>query len=266
MKNPKRTQLELCVEDMTGLTAAAAGGADRIELCSSLVVGGLTPSTGFMRAAARSGVPAMALVRPRAGGFVYTDDEIEVMLADIALARAEGLAGVVIGAARPDATLDLELLARLRDAAGPLDVSLHRVFDLTPDPFAAIDQAVELGFSRILTSGQQKSVPEGLELLVALGEHANGRISIMPGGGITLANVGEVIRSTGITEIHSSCSVVDGEAEPALVRFGFAPGGPRKRFDPEAVAEMRRMLAAIAAPGPGETADVPTPERTEKSA
>lgn len=248
----QRAILELCVEDMAGLNAAKAGGADRVELCSALVVGGLTPSAGFMHQAALSGVPAMAMIRPRQGGFVFSADEIDLMEADIKVARDIGLPGVVIGAANKDGTLQLETLKRLRDAAGPLEVCLHRVFDLTPDPFAAIDQAVELGFSRILTSGQQRSVPEGLKLLVALGAHANGRISIMPGGGITLRNVGEVVRSIGISEIHSSCSVVRGEAAADLVRFGFAPDGPRKVFDPEAVAEMRRMLAAIAAPGPNE--------------
>lgn len=248
-----RAQLELCVEDMAGLSAAMAGGADRVELCSALMVGGLTPSAGFMQMAANSGVPTMALIRPRPGSFVYSDPEVDVMLDDVRRAREVGLAGVVIGAAHPDGMLELDVLKRLRDAAGPLDVSLHRVFDLTPDPFVAIDQAVELGFSRILTSGQQKSVPEGLQLLVELGAYANGRISIMPGGGINLRNVSEVIRSTGITEVHSSCSVVKGQADAQLVRFGFAPDGPRKVFDPEAVAEMRRMLAVIAAPGPDET-------------
>lgn len=254
----KRAQLELCIEDMAGLAAAKAGGADRVELCSALVVGGLTPSAGFMRQAAQSGIPAMALIRPRAGGFVYSDDEVEVMLDDIRIARDLELAGVVIGAAHPDGTLNLDVLRTLRDAAGDIDVSLHRVFDLTPDPFAAIDQAVELGLSRILTSGQQRSVPEGLKLLVELGAYANGRISIMPGGGITLRNVGEVIRSTGIIEIHSSCSVVRGEADAQLVRFGFSPDGPRKVFDPEAVAEMRRMLAVIATPGPNEVQPEPS--------
>lgn len=248
----KRVILELCVEDMAGLNAARAGGADRVELCSALSVGGLTPSAGFMGQAASSGVPAMAMIRPRQGSFTFTDDEVDLMLADIAVARDFGLDGVVLGAAHPDRTLHLEVLKRLTDAAGPLETCLHRVFDLTPDPFAAIDQAVDLGFSRILTSGQQRSVPEGLQLLVELGAYANGRISIMPGGGITLRNVGEVIRSTGISEVHSSCSVVRGQADADLVRFGFAPDGPRKVFDPEAVAEMRRMLAAIAAPGPND--------------
>lgn len=251
----KRAQLELCVDDAYGLAAALGGGADRVELCSSLLVGGLTPSIGFMRLAKRNKVPAMALIRPREGSFVFSKDEADIMLADIAAAREVGLAGVVLGAANADGTLDVELLARLRDAAGPLDTTLHRVFDLTPDPFLAVDQAVELGFSRILTSGQQKSVPEGLEMLLKLRAHAGARISIMPGGGVTLKNVGEVIRTLGITEVHSSCSTVSEPFDPRLVRFGFAATKMRAFVETQAVGEMRRMLAAIAAPGPEHTDD-----------
>ena len=247
---PKRTILELCVDEPAGLAAAASGGGDRIELVSALSVGGLTPSPGFMRQARESGIPTMAMIRPRAGSFVFTPDEIDMMFHDIAEARSHGLTGVVLGVAKPDATLDVEVLKRLVDAAGGMQTCLHRVFDLTPDPFAAIDQAVELGFTRILTSGQQTSVPAGLDLLIDLQAYAGDRISIMPAGGITLQNVAQIIRSTGITEIHASCSRVVSPPDELLVRFGFAPPGPRKQVDPEAVAEMRRMLAIIAAPDP----------------
>ncbi len=250
MSTGQRAMLELCIDDAAGLAAAISGGADRVELCSALAVGGLTPSAGFMRRAQKAGIPAIAMIRPRAGSFVFTADEVELMLEDIAVARDIGLEGVVLGVAREDGTLDVDVLNRLIAAAGPMETCLHRVFDLTPDPFAALDTAVELGFKRILTSGQQKSVPEGLDLLIALGKQANGRISIMPGGGITLRNVGEIIRSIGITEIHSSCGALRPPPDERLVQFGFAPAGKRKVVDAEAVGEMRRMLAAIAAPGP----------------
>ena len=246
----KRTTLEICADEPAGVAAAVSGGADRIELVSALSVGGLTPSPGFMRFAKEAGIPTVAMIRPRAGSFVFSEDEIALMMQDIAEARALDLAGVVLGVARPDGTLDIEVLNRLVEAAGPLQTCLHRVFDLTPDPLAAIDQAVEIGFSRILTSGQKASVPEGLDLIVALQAYAAGRISIMPGGGIRLSNVGNIIRSTGITEIHASCTRAGPPADPDYVRFGFAPAGPRRIVDPEAVAEMRRMLAAIAAPDP----------------
>jgi copper homeostasis protein len=260
----KRAVLELCVDEPAGLAAAAAGGADRIELTSALSLGGLTPSPGFMRLARDCGIPTIAMIRPRAGSFVFSADEVSLMIQDIAEARAHELAGVVLGVARPDGTLDTKVLKRLVDAAGPMQTCLHRVFDLTPDPFAAIDQAVEMGFTRILSAGQKTSVPDGLDLLVELQAYAGNRISIMPGGGITLKNVGQVIRSTGITEIHTSCSRVVAPADDELVRFGFAPEGPRKAVDPEAVAEMRRMLAAIAAPDP-EIEPARTAQGTERA-
>lgn len=251
-----RAILELCVDSADGLMAALAGGADRVELCSALSVGGLTPSSGFMQQAVDLGISAMAMIRPRAGDFVFDKDEADTMLRDIATARETGVTGVVLGASRPDDTLDIDLLKRLKDAAGDMETCLHRAFDLTPDPFAAVDQAAELGFTRILTSGQQKSVPEGLDLLIELGAYAGDRISIMPGGGITLGNVARVIRSIGITEIHSSCSTSEEAAPAKFVQFGFAPPGDRKLVSAEAVAEMRRMLAVIAAPDPVITGEV----------
>lgn len=262
--NPKltgRVLLEVCVEDAAGLTAAQAGGADRVELCSLLMVGGLTPSAGLMRLAAKSGIPTVVLIRPRAGNFVFSPEEIEVMLADIAMVREIGLAGVVLGAARPDGTLDTEVLARLCEAAGPLETCLHRVFDLVPDPFAAIDEAVDLGFSRILTSGQKSSVPAGLDLLSELVDYADGRLSILPGGGITRANVGEIVRRIGIREIHASCSLMQAAEADELVAFGFAPAGSRKTADAETVGEMRRMLALIATPAPSPDGEPDRPGR-----
>ncbi len=252
-----RALLEVCVEDAAGLAAAQAGGADRVELCSALMVGGLTPSAGLMRLAANAGIPTVALIRPRAGNFVFSPEEIEVMLADIGTARDIGLAGVVLGAAQPDGTLDSEVLARLCEAAGQLETCLHRVFDLVPDPFAAIDTAIELGFSRILTSGQQTSVPEGLDLLAELVDYADGRISILPGGGINRGNVGEIVRRVGIREVHTSCSLMQPPEAESLVAFGFAPAGSRKTADAETVGEMRRMLALIATPAPGSETDKP---------
>ncbi len=146
--------LEVCVDTAEGLDQAIRGGADRVELCSALALGGLTPSPGLMRLAARRGA-VMAMVRPRAGGFVPGPDEMAQMEADIAAARAAGLAGVVFGASLPDGRLDLAAMARLVAAAQGMEVVLHRAFDLCPDPDAALEQAVALGVTRILTSGGQ---------------------------------------------------------------------------------------------------------------
>ena len=139
--------LEVCVDDADGLAAAIAGGADRIELCSALGVGGLTPTRGFMQLAARSPIPVNAIIRPRIGGFVYSDDEAAIMIADIEAACEAGLAGVVVGASRSDGTLDRAVLERLIKAAATLDVTLHRAFDLVPDFDAAVEMAIDLGFA-----------------------------------------------------------------------------------------------------------------------
>jgi copper homeostasis protein len=148
------TAVEICLETVQSLRAALEGGADRVELCASLAVGGLTPSPGMMRVAAELGVPTRVLLRPRGGTFVYDADEIAVIERDIAAVRGFGLSGVVIGAAHADDRLDREALARLLDRCDGLGRTLHRVFDRTPDPFEALETAIDLGFDRILTSGQ----------------------------------------------------------------------------------------------------------------
>ena len=126
-------RIEVCVDSAASLSAAVAGGADRVELCAALALGGLTPSAGFMAQAAGYGVPVLAMIRPRAGDFVFSTDEVAQMLTDIAAARAAGLAGVVLGASLPDGRLDRDMLAQLMRAAKGMDCTLHRAFDLTPD-------------------------------------------------------------------------------------------------------------------------------------
>jgi copper homeostasis protein len=145
--------LEICVADAASLEAAIEGGADRIELCSALELGGLTPSPGLMRLAAQAPIPVYAMIRPRAGDFVFSAREGEIMLADIEAVGGAGLAGVVLGASLPDGRLDEALLSRLHGHARGLGTTLHRAFDLVPDRPAALEAAIALGFERILTSG-----------------------------------------------------------------------------------------------------------------
>ena len=237
--------LEICIDDANGLRASCEGGADRVELCSALELGGLTPSAGLMKHALDAGISAMALIRLRAGGFVYCSDEVSVMLRDIKIAQEIGITGVVIGAANNDGTLDIDVLGRMCEAAGSLDITLHRVFDLTPDPKKAIDQAVELGISRILTSGQKINVADGVETLAALSAYAGSRISIMPGAGIKPENVTRIVEQTGASEVHTSCGSRSGEVSPELVAFGFADKAPRKQASMHSVREMRELLNAI---------------------
>lgn len=234
--------IEVCVDDATGLAAAIEGGADRIELCTALPLGGLTPSAGLMALAAQSPIPVFAMIRPRAGDFVFMPNDITQMLTDIALARQHDLAGVVLGASHPDHTLDTQTLARLVTAAGPLGLTLHRAFDLTPDPFAAIDTAIALGFHRILTSGQATRAPDAAPLLHRLFAHAAGRITLMPGSGITPDTVPKLTHLP-LTEIHASCTTATSHSGPA-VAFGFAPATQR-RTDP---AQIRALRAALTPP------------------
>lgn len=212
--------VEICVDDAEGLAEAIAGGADRIELCAALDSGGLTPSAGLMQAAARCGVPVLAMVRPRAGGFVFTAADVDVMRADIAMARRAGLAGVVLGASRPDGTLDEAVLTVLVGEAAGLDLTLHRAFDLVPDMAAAVDLAIRLGFRRILTSGQARTAAEGHAAIKECFAHAAGRLVVMPGAGISSETV-RALRGLPLTEVHGSCSVPG-----AVAPLGF--GAPRR--------------------------------------
>jgi copper homeostasis protein len=233
--------LEVCVDTYQGAVAAVQGGAGRIELCSSLSEGGLTPSAGLMRAAAGLAVPCYAMIRPRSGLFAFSDDEVAIMLADIATARAAGLAGVVLGAQGADGALDVAILGRLVEAAGPLGCTLHRVIDVVPDPLAAVTQAIGLGFERVLTSGAEPFAPDGEPLIRRMVDLAAGRISVMPGCGLDPGNVAAVMRATGAREAHAACRVpVAGD--PAFSDFD-PPGG---RFETSA-AEVRRMVAAMVA-------------------
>lgn len=236
--------LEVCVDSPEGLAAAIAGGANRVELCAALDLGGLTPPPGMMALAARAPIPVYAIIRPRAGNFIFDADNEAAMLADIDAARVMGLAGVVIGASRPDMTLDLPMLERLMARADGLGVTLHRAFDLVPDPFEAIEQAVELGVERILTSGLQVSASESIDLIAQLVEHAGDRVSIMPGGGINLGTVEQVVRGTGVHEVHSSCRRPVEATDQKAIAFGFqAPVS--YTTDSGIVRKMRGLLDEI---------------------
>ena len=235
--------LEVCVDSAAGLAAAIEGGAGRIELCSALEVGGLTPLPSLMRIAARAPIPVYAMIRPHAGPFIFGRTDEEAMMLDIDAVRAAGLAGVVIGANRPDGTLDMPLIHRLKAHAMGLGSTLHRAFDLVPDADEALEQAVELGCERILTSGCALKAPDGLETLKRLSAKAAGHISIMPGSGIRPANVGAILQATGAREVHGSCSSPVESADPRAVAFGFEAKSSNKTD----IAVVREMCGAIAA-------------------
>lgn len=235
--------LEVCVDDIAGLKAAVEGGADRIELCSALPLGGLTPSAGLMAAAASMPVPAYAIIRPRAGSFIYSAYELAIMKRDIDTARDAGLPGVVLGASLPDGRLDFETLSALVAHAGPLGKTLHRAFDLVPDVAEAVEIAVSLRFERILTSGGAKTAAQGIAALEEAIAVAAGRISIMPGSGVTLAAIDQLWPRLSITEVHSSCAIAMTETDERLLALGFATPMAR-RTDAATVQALKAHLAA----------------------
>lgn len=240
------TVLEICVDNPAGLAAAIDGGADRIELCSALALGGLTPSQGLIALASRAPLPVMAMIRPRAGGFDWSEDEVQAMEVEIAAIARAGLAGVVLGATRSDAagglTLDLPVMRRLMRAAKGLDVTLHRCIDLMQDPLAAIDQAAELGIARILSSGGAATAAKGVDRLARMMDHAGDRIGIMPGAGVSVASLPDLLTRLAPSEVHASASVPD-PGTGAIADFGFQPTGA-KRTDAATVAALKKVLHA----------------------
>lgn len=195
--------IELCVEGIDGLLAAQAAGADRVELCASLVEGGITPSLGTVRAALElATVPFHVIVRPRGGDFLYSDTEYRSMLADVSALADLGVAGVVVGCLNADGSIDEARMGELVRAAGSLNVTCHRAFDMTRDPVETLEALVRCGVGRVLTSGQRDSALEGAELLAALVRQAGERIIILGCGGLDPDNIAEVLGRTGLKEMH----------------------------------------------------------------
>jgi len=242
--------LEICVGDAAGIDAAIVGGADRIELCSALEQGGLTPSIGLIRHAVARGIPTFVLLRPRPGDFIHDAAEAAILCDDIDAAVTAGATGLVIGAALPDGRLDAPLLERLvRHAAEAGDrigrriaLTLHRVIDLCPDQHAALDIAIALGFDRVLTSGGAPTALEGRTALAALHAHAAGRILILAGSGVDAAAAPALLAS-GADELHASARRTASQ-DPRLVAMGFA-AATRRVTDAEAVVALRTAIRTV---------------------
>ena len=174
--------IEVCCGSVDDAVEAEKGGADRVELNSAVFIGGLTPSLGaIIEAKKRLNIPVMVMIRPRAGGFCYTQTEVEVMLCDAKLAVEYGADGLVFGILTPDGSVDAERCKRMIEVAQGRQSVFHRAFDVTPDPLKALDQLIDLSFTRVLTSGQEKTASEGIELIRKVIEHASDRIEILPG-------------------------------------------------------------------------------------
>jgi copper homeostasis protein len=196
-------KFEICVDSIAGVIAARDAGAHRVELCASLIEGGTTPSLGMIREARKiGGIGLHVIIRPRGGDFLYSPEEIAVMEADIDAAKAAGADGIVFGMLNPDGTIDVALTRRLVARSRPLAVTFHRAFDMTPDPFAALETLVDLGIERVLTIGQEATMLEGADTVAALVEVAGDRIIILSGGGMSPRTAARIVAMTGIKEIH----------------------------------------------------------------
>lgn len=194
---------EICLDSVAGVRAAHDAGAARVELCADLMEGGITPSLGTIRAARQvAGIAVNVIIRPRGGDFLFDDDDVAAMRTDIEAVKAEGADGVVIGMLNPDGTIDVPQTRELIALARPMSVTFHRAFDMTPDPFAALEALVDLGVDRVLTSGLEATVLEGLPLIAELVRRAGDRIIVMPGGGITDRNVARIVEAARPKEIH----------------------------------------------------------------
>lgn len=199
-------KFEICANSVESCVEAQRGGADRVELCAGIPEGGTTPSYGDIVMARRvlTTTKLHVIIRPRGGDFLYSDLEKEIMLEDVRMARRLGVDGVVFGALTAEGDVDMEFMQQLMVEVKGLSVTFHRAFDVCRDPFEALEQIIELGCDRILTSGQMPKVEEGIELLKQLVDKAAGRIIIMPGCGVNASNIAKIARETGACEFHFS--------------------------------------------------------------
>ena len=200
---PTRVLVEACVDSVESSLAAERGGAGRLELCDALFDGGTTPSAGMIAACRETvSIPIFVIIRPRGGGFVYSDIELDVMRRDIAAAREIGADGVVIGALHADATINEAHTRSLVEAAGPLPVTFHRAFDFAPDLGEALDAIAAVGVGRVLSSGGAPTAREGIPALASLVRRAGERVVVMAGGSVREESVGEIVAGTGVREVH----------------------------------------------------------------
>ena len=201
----KKYFVEIATSDFITTKSAVEGGADRIELCANLTEGGVTPSYGYIKKCRDSFALALyPIIRPRGGDFLYTTEEFDLMMYDARLCRQLSCDGVVIGLLNKDGSIDVTRTSRLVEAVYPLGVTFHRAFDRCSDPMAAMEQLIEIGCERILTSGQKQNAVDGVELIAEMNRVAAGRIIIMPGSGVRQENVKWLSEKTGCIEFHSS--------------------------------------------------------------
>lgn len=202
----RKSKIEICANSVESAIKAQEGGAYRVELCAGIPEGGTTPPFGDMRMARQMlhQTKLHVIIRPRGGDFLYSPLEQEIMLHDIKVARQLGADGVVFGCLTAEGDVDMAAMKKLMNAVGDMNVTFHRAFDMCKDPFKALEQIIELGCTRILTSGQESNAVKGIPLLKELVKQADGRIIIMPGCGVNPGNIKQIAEDTNATEFHFS--------------------------------------------------------------
>lgn len=237
MKNTSM-KIEICTNSVQSAVTAQENGVQRIELCCNLANGGLTASPGTIQLARKwLAIDVYALIRPRVGDFYYSDIEFETMLKNILYCQEQGVDGVVFGILHPDDTIDIERNAFLLEAARPMKATFHRAFDCIPNAKEGLEQLIELGFERVLTSGQEASAISGKQLIKELVEQADQRIIILPGGGLAQNNIKEFISFTKVEEVHLSAKKVVESGVGGLFAATYF------ETSEEAVAEVVREIA-----------------------
>jgi copper homeostasis protein len=246
-------KVEIVTYTLDGALKAQEGGADRIELCDGPGDGGTTPSFGMIEAVRQNvSIDVFVMIRPRGGDFHYSNYEFHAMKRDISQCQKISVDGIVLGILNPDGTIDKKRCKELIDKARPLKVTCHRAFDMTRDPFEALEDCIEVGFDRILTSGQQMQAVKGVDLLAELIKQANGRIAIMPGSGINEDTVELVVSKTRAQEVHFSAMAFKESAmvfrNQQIAGMGSEEGGEFKlrTVDPDRVRKIRALAEAAA--------------------
>ncbi|MBA4187435.1 MAG: copper homeostasis protein CutC [Planctomycetaceae bacterium] len=239
----RRFLLEVCCETPSDVLAAEAGGADRVELCSALDLGGLTPSLGLLLSVrATSKLPIWVMIRPRGGDFVYSTEEVDVMVRDIELCRGAKPAGFVFGALHPDARINREVCRRLLDRCEDIPVVFHRAFDRTPLLGDALTSVIELGFCRLLTSGREPTAAEGAKTIARVRDRAAGQVEVLPCGQVRAENLEYLIQTSGCDQVHGSFS----EVLPPAAENGYRGYGTRMRVSRDQVVAARSELDRLA--------------------
>lgn len=234
--------IEACVASVESAVAAELGGADRLELNNALELDGLTPSPGLVRETMhRCRLPIIAMVRPRNYGFAYSLAEFEIMRRDIDLLLDLGVKGIATGVLTSNHKIDTKRMRRLVSQAGDAEVVVHRAFDITPDPFEALEQLIDCGVHRVLTSGQAPTAEKGVAILQRLNEMADGKIEILPGCGVNASNVRNIIDQTGCHQIHGTFSSVSNAIPPQSGLERLKAAGP-KGTSSEVVSAIRLAL------------------------